>query len=61
MWGLCLCQSDVALYPFLVLAVLRVKSVDHGVVVIQGTEAGRYLAMSSEGKLYSSVSIKLSV
>ncbi|NP_001135376.1 fibroblast growth factor 1 [Salmo salar] len=34
--------------------VLRVKSVDHGVVVIQGTEAGRYLAMSSEGKLYSS-------
>ncbi|XP_020326177.1 putative fibroblast growth factor 1 [Oncorhynchus kisutch] len=34
--------------------VLRVKSVDRGVVVIQGTEAGRYLAMSSEGKLYSS-------
>ncbi|CDQ84370.1 putative fibroblast growth factor 1 isoform X1 [Oncorhynchus mykiss] len=37
--------------------VLRVKSVDRGVVVIQGTEAGRYLAMSSEGKLYSSSTV----
>lgn len=29
---------------------------DRGVVVIHGTEAGRYLAMSDEGRLYSSVS-----
>ncbi|XP_010895384.2 putative fibroblast growth factor 1 [Esox lucius] len=37
--------------------VLRVKSVDHGVVVIQGTEAGRYLAMSDDGKLNSLLTI----
>ncbi|XP_022607453.1 putative fibroblast growth factor 1 [Seriola dumerili] len=34
--------------------VLKIKAVDTGVVVIQGTEAGRYLAMSDEGRLYSS-------
>ncbi|XP_029367823.1 putative fibroblast growth factor 1 [Echeneis naucrates] len=34
--------------------VLRIRAVDRGVVVIQGTEAGRYLAMSNEGRLYSS-------
>uniref|UniRef100_A0A8C9X1J7 Fibroblast growth factor n=1 Tax=Sander lucioperca TaxID=283035 RepID=A0A8C9X1J7_SANLU len=32
--------------------VLKLKAVDRGVVVIQGTEAGRYLAMSDEGRLY---------
>lgn len=40
----------------LLSAVLRIKAVDRGVVVIQGTEAERYLAMSDEGRLYSSVS-----
>ncbi|XP_068182229.1 putative fibroblast growth factor 1 [Antennarius striatus] len=34
--------------------VLRLKAVDRGVVVIKGTEAGRYLAMNDEGLLYSS-------
>ncbi|XP_037316836.2 putative fibroblast growth factor 1 isoform X2 [Pungitius pungitius] len=34
--------------------VLKLKAVDKGVVVIQGTQAGRYLAMSDEGRLYSS-------
>lgn len=38
-------------------AVLKIKAVDPGVVVIQGTEAQQYLAMSDEGRLYSSVSI----
>lgn len=38
-------------------AVLKLRAVDRGVVVIQGTEAGRYLAMNDEGRLYSSVSI----
>uniref|UniRef100_A0A8P4GIH7 Fibroblast growth factor n=1 Tax=Dicentrarchus labrax TaxID=13489 RepID=A0A8P4GIH7_DICLA len=33
------------------------KAVDRGVVVIQGTEAGRYLAMSDEGRLYSSQTV----
>lgn len=41
----------------LLSAVLKVKAVDRGVVVIEGTEAGRYLAMSDEGRLYGSVSI----
>lgn len=39
-------------------AVLKIKAVDRGVVVIRGTEAGRYLAMSDEGRLYGSVSIR---
>uniref|UniRef100_UPI0037E739B7 putative fibroblast growth factor 1 n=1 Tax=Semicossyphus pulcher TaxID=241346 RepID=UPI0037E739B7 len=34
--------------------VLKLAAVDRGVVIIQGTEAGRYLAMSDEGRLYSS-------
>ncbi|XP_058506261.1 putative fibroblast growth factor 1 isoform X2 [Solea solea] len=38
-------------------AVLKIKAVDRGVVVIQGTEAGRYLAMSDEGLLYSSPTV----
>uniref|UniRef100_A0AAX7T2I3 Fibroblast growth factor n=1 Tax=Astatotilapia calliptera TaxID=8154 RepID=A0AAX7T2I3_ASTCA len=38
-------------------AVLKLKAVDRGVVVIQGTEASRYLAMSDEGRLYSSPTI----
>uniref|UniRef100_A0A3Q4HI14 Fibroblast growth factor n=1 Tax=Neolamprologus brichardi TaxID=32507 RepID=A0A3Q4HI14_NEOBR len=33
------------------------KAVDRGVVVIQGTEASRYLAMSDEGRLYSSPTV----
>ncbi|XP_034454578.1 putative fibroblast growth factor 1 [Hippoglossus hippoglossus] len=37
--------------------VLKIRSVDRGVVVIQGTEAGRYLAMSDEGRLYSSPTV----
>ncbi|XP_059202003.1 putative fibroblast growth factor 1 [Centropristis striata] len=37
--------------------VLKLKAVDRGVVVIQGTEAGRYLAMSDEGRLYSSPTV----
>ncbi|XP_029020356.1 putative fibroblast growth factor 1 [Betta splendens] len=37
--------------------VLKIKAVDRGVVVVQGTEAGRYLAMSDEGTLYSSPSV----
>ncbi|XP_024918657.1 putative fibroblast growth factor 1 isoform X2 [Cynoglossus semilaevis] len=37
--------------------VLKIKAVDRGVVVIQGTETGKYLAMNDEGCLYSSVSI----
>lgn len=35
---------------------LKLKAVDRGVVVIRGTEAGRYLAMNDEGRLYGSVS-----
>ncbi len=42
---------------FLLSAVLKLKAVDRGVVIIQGTEAERYLAMSDEGSLYGSVSI----
>ncbi|XP_017279648.1 putative fibroblast growth factor 1 [Kryptolebias marmoratus] len=38
-------------------AVLKLKAVDRGVVVIQGTEAERYLAMSDEGRLYSSPAV----
>ncbi|KAF0039446.1 putative fibroblast growth factor 1 [Scophthalmus maximus] len=37
--------------------VLKIKAVDRSVVVIQGTEAGRYLAMSDEGRLYSSPTV----
>ncbi|XP_035524844.1 putative fibroblast growth factor 1 [Morone saxatilis] len=37
--------------------VLKLKAVDRGVVVIQGTEAGRYLAMSDEGRLHSSQTV----
>uniref|UniRef100_A0AAU6S4C2 Fibroblast growth factor n=1 Tax=Lateolabrax maculatus TaxID=315492 RepID=A0AAU6S4C2_LATMC len=37
--------------------VLKLKAVDRGVVVIQGTEAGRYLAMSDDGRLYSSPTV----
>lgn len=38
-------------------AVLKLTAVDRGVVVIQGAETARYLAMSDEGRLYSLVSI----
>nr|XP_033489492.1 putative fibroblast growth factor 1 isoform X2 [Epinephelus lanceolatus] len=37
--------------------VLKLKAVDRGVVVIRGTEAGRYLAMSDEGRLYNSPTV----
>ncbi|KAM3867096.1 putative fibroblast growth factor 1 [Diretmus argenteus] len=37
--------------------VLKLKAVDQGVVVIQGTETGRYLAMSNEGRLHSSLAV----
>ncbi|KAK2849274.1 hypothetical protein Q5P01_009108 [Channa striata] len=37
--------------------VLKLKAVSRGVVVIQGTRAGRYLAMSDEGRLYSSPTV----
>lgn len=37
--------------------VLKLKSVDIGVVVIKGEEAGRYLAMNCEGRLYSSPTV----
>uniref|UniRef100_A0A3Q4AMJ0 Fibroblast growth factor n=1 Tax=Mola mola TaxID=94237 RepID=A0A3Q4AMJ0_MOLML len=37
--------------------VLKVTAVDRGVVVIQGTEAGHYLAMSDEGQLCSSPAV----
>ncbi|XP_068441687.1 putative fibroblast growth factor 1 [Clinocottus analis] len=37
--------------------VLKLKAVDRGVVVIHGTEAGRYLAMSDEGRLHSSPTV----
>lgn len=36
---------------------LKLKAVDRGVVVIFGEEAGRYLAMNSEGRLYSSPTV----
>uniref|UniRef100_A0A673BYT1 Fibroblast growth factor n=1 Tax=Sphaeramia orbicularis TaxID=375764 RepID=A0A673BYT1_9TELE len=38
-------------------AVLQLKAVDRGVVVIRGTETGRYLAMNNEGRLYSSPTV----
>lgn len=52
-------EGSAVMFSNLVLlsAVLKVKAVDRGVVVIEGTEAGRYLAMSDEGRLYGSVSI----
>ncbi|KAM4621870.1 putative fibroblast growth factor 1 [Polymixia lowei] len=37
--------------------VLRLKAVEHGVVVIQGAEARRYLAMNNEGHLHSSPTV----
>ncbi|XP_041846165.1 putative fibroblast growth factor 1 [Melanotaenia boesemani] len=37
--------------------VLKIKAVDRGVVIVQGTEAKRYLAMSDEGHLYSSSTV----
>uniref|UniRef100_A0A3Q1GKG1 Fibroblast growth factor n=1 Tax=Acanthochromis polyacanthus TaxID=80966 RepID=A0A3Q1GKG1_9TELE len=37
--------------------VLKLKAVNIGVVVIQGTEAGRYLAMNDEGRLYGSPTV----
>ncbi|KAM9309505.1 putative fibroblast growth factor 1 [Pholidichthys leucotaenia] len=37
--------------------VLKLKAVDRGVVVIRGTEAGRFLAMNDEGRLYSSPTV----
>ncbi|XP_038555807.1 putative fibroblast growth factor 1 [Micropterus salmoides] len=37
--------------------VLKLKAVGRGVVVIQGTEAERYLAMSDKGRLYSSPTV----
>uniref|UniRef100_A0A1A7WYX8 Fibroblast growth factor n=1 Tax=Iconisemion striatum TaxID=60296 RepID=A0A1A7WYX8_9TELE len=37
--------------------VLRLRAVDRGVVVIQGTETERYLAMSDEGRLYGSPAV----
>uniref|UniRef100_A0A3P8WDR6 Fibroblast growth factor n=1 Tax=Cynoglossus semilaevis TaxID=244447 RepID=A0A3P8WDR6_CYNSE len=37
--------------------VLKIKAVDRGVVVIQGTETGKYLAMNDEGCLYSSATV----
>lgn len=38
-------------------AVLKVKAVSTGVVIIRGHTAGRYLAMDRSGKLYSTVSL----
>ncbi|XP_024139985.2 putative fibroblast growth factor 1 [Oryzias melastigma] len=37
--------------------VLKLKAVDRGVVIIQGTESQRYLAMNDEGRLYSSPTV----
>ncbi|KAM4555462.1 putative fibroblast growth factor 1 [Odontesthes bonariensis] len=37
--------------------VLKLNSVNRGVVVIQGTEAKRYLAMSDDGRLYGSPTV----
>lgn len=51
------CCHVIYVKLFLLSAVLKLTAVDRGVVVIQGTEAGRYLAMSDEGRLYSSVSV----
>lgn len=54
------CCHIIYIYFFVLVllsVVLKLKAVDRGVVVVQGTEAGRYLAMSDEGRLYSSVSI----
>ncbi|XP_015256138.1 PREDICTED: putative fibroblast growth factor 1 [Cyprinodon variegatus] len=37
--------------------VVKLQAVDRGVVVIQGTAAERYLAMSAEGRLYASPTV----
>ncbi|XP_053179525.1 putative fibroblast growth factor 1 [Scomber japonicus] len=37
--------------------VLKLTAVDQGVVVIQGAETRRYLAMNDEGRLYSSPTV----
>uniref|UniRef100_A0A3P9H4D1 Fibroblast growth factor n=1 Tax=Oryzias latipes TaxID=8090 RepID=A0A3P9H4D1_ORYLA len=37
--------------------ILKLKAVDRGVVIIQGTESQRYLAMNDEGRLYSSPAV----
>lgn len=42
--------------PLHLTAVLKLTAVASGVVVILATEARRYLAMSDDGRLYSSVS-----
>ncbi|XP_026775578.3 putative fibroblast growth factor 1 [Pangasianodon hypophthalmus] len=38
-------------------SVLQIKAVSAGVVVIEGTEAKRFLSMSDDGKLYGSLSV----
>ncbi|XP_055034039.1 putative fibroblast growth factor 1 [Misgurnus anguillicaudatus] len=38
-------------------SVLRIKATSPGVVVIEGTEAGLYLSMNQDGKLYGSTSV----
>lgn len=48
-----------AMFLFLT-AVLKVKAVSAGVVIIRGHEAGRYLAMDRSGKLYGTVSLCMS-
>ncbi|KAK9962930.1 hypothetical protein ABG768_006165 [Culter alburnus] len=35
-------------------SILRIKATSPGVVVIEGTEAGLYLSMNEDGKLYAS-------
>ncbi|XP_059918897.1 putative fibroblast growth factor 1 [Gadus macrocephalus] len=40
-----------------VYTVLRLKAVEPGVVVIQGVETGKYLAMSNAGHLHSSSTV----
>ncbi|CAF99073.1 unnamed protein product, partial [Tetraodon nigroviridis] len=37
--------------------ILKLKAVERGVVVIRGTEAGRYLAMDDQGQLYGSPTV----
>ncbi|CAJ1058034.1 putative fibroblast growth factor 1 [Xyrichtys novacula] len=37
--------------------VLKLTAMDIGVVIIQGTEAGHYLAMNGEGRLYGSPTV----
>ncbi|XP_076862032.1 putative fibroblast growth factor 1 [Brachyhypopomus gauderio] len=38
-------------------SVFRIKAVSPGVVVIEGTETGRYLSMSKDGTLYGSMAV----